>query len=84
MNNSTDTSAITIEELQDHCAKLEQQNTELTTKLNWLMEQFRLGKHKQFGSSSEKTAPGQEQFSATTQLRNFVPVKIPSSALKIF
>ena len=63
MNNSSDTSAMSIEELKDHCAQLEQQNAELTAKLNWFMEQFRLGKHKQFGSSSEKTAPGQEQLS---------------------
>lgn len=28
---------------------------ELTAKVNWLMEQFRLAKHRQFGSSSEKS-----------------------------
>jgi hypothetical protein len=62
MNNSSITN-MTMEELQERCTQLEQQNAELTTKLNWLMEQFRLGKHKQFGSSSEKTAPVEEQLS---------------------
>lgn len=60
---STDNIAsMTIEELQEHCTQLEQQNAqqqqqiaELTTKLNWLMEQFRLSKHRQFGVSSERT-----------------------------
>jgi len=51
----------TIEELQNRCAQLEQENAELTAKLNWFMEQFRLSKHRQFGASSEKTAPGYEQ-----------------------
>lgn len=37
------------------------ENAELTAKLNWFMEQFRLSKHRQFGASSEKTAPGYEQ-----------------------
>jgi transposase len=61
MDNSS--TAMTIEELQERCTQLEQQNAELTAKLNWFMEQFRLSKQHQFGASSEKTAPGQEQLS---------------------
>lgn len=59
MNN---TSAITIEELQKRCEKLEQQNAELTAQLNWFMEQLRLSKHRQFGVSSEKTSNEQQFF----------------------
>lgn len=57
MNNS----AQTIEELQNRCAMLEQQNAELTAKLNWFQEQFRLSQQKRFGSSSEQTHPEQLQ-----------------------
>ncbi|MFB4166293.1 IS66 family transposase [Alteribacillus sp. JSM 102045] len=35
------------------------QNEELTAKLKWYEEQFRLSKHRQFGSSSEKTDSNQ-------------------------
>ncbi|MGI6284869.1 IS66 family transposase [Neomoorella humiferrea] len=59
---------MTIEELQSRCLQLEeqcrwleQQNAELTAKLNWFMEQFRLSKKRQFGISSERTEPLPEQ-----------------------
>lgn len=45
----------TIEELQQQNSKLEQQVVELTAKLTWLEEQFRLTQQKRFGASSEKT-----------------------------
>jgi len=44
-----------INELKDKCARLEQEKEELSARLNWYEEQFRLSKQKQFGSSSEKT-----------------------------
>jgi|GEM_PF-613431 len=44
-----------IHELKDKCARLEQEKEELSARLNWYEEQFRLSKQKQFGSSSEKT-----------------------------
>lgn len=46
---------ITLEYLQNKCMLLEQQNAELIAKLNWFEEQLRLGRQRQFGSSSEKT-----------------------------
>jgi transposase len=49
----------TIEQLETQNAKLEQQNAELTAKLKWYEEQFRLAQHKRFGASSEKTHPDQ-------------------------
>lgn len=56
--NST---AKTIEELENKCALLEQQNAELTNKLNWFEEQLRLSRQKQFGRSSEQTTLDQIQ-----------------------
>lgn len=48
-----------IEELRQQNAKLEQQNIELSAKLKWYEEQFRLAQQKRFGTSSEKTNPDQ-------------------------
>ncbi|WP_397379437.1 IS66 family transposase [Paenibacillus sp. YYML68] len=49
----------TLEELQQQNKKLEEQNVELSAKLKWYEEQFRLAQQKRFGSSSEKTHPDQ-------------------------
>ena len=57
MNNT----AKTIEELENKCAFLEQENAELTAKLNWFEEQYRLSQQKRFGRSSEQTNPEQLQ-----------------------
>jgi len=51
-----------IEKLEIKCALLEQQNTELTAKLNWFEEQFRLGQQRRFGRSSEVTAEQERLF----------------------
>ena len=48
-----------FETLQNKYALLEQKYEELTAKLNWYEEQFRLSQQKRFGSSSEKTNPDQ-------------------------
>ncbi|WP_258359293.1 transposase [Moorella sulfitireducens (nom. illeg.)] len=61
MNTSQSIAAMTIEELQSRCLQLERENAELTAKLNWLMEQFRLSKKRQFASSSERTRALEEQ-----------------------
>lgn len=50
---------LTIEELQQQNTKLTKQNAELTAKLNWFEEQFRLSQQKRFGASSERTHPDQ-------------------------
>ena len=44
-----------IEKLETKCSLLEQQNAELTAKLNWFEEQFRLSQQQRFGRSSEVT-----------------------------
>jgi len=62
MNTVTSNTTITkIEDLEKQCALLKQQNAELTAKLNWFMEQFRLSKQRQFGASSERTNPDEQQ-----------------------
>lgn len=58
LNNMKNT-ANTLEELQNIIALQEQQIAELTAKLAWFEEQFRLSQHKQFGKSSEQTNPDQ-------------------------
>ena len=45
--------------LQNKYALLEQTNEELTAKLNWYEEQFRLSQQKRFGASSEQTDSNQ-------------------------
>lgn len=51
----------TVEQLQNRCAVLEQKNAELTAKLTWFEEQFRLSQHRRFGRSSEQANPEQLQ-----------------------
>ncbi len=52
MQNTTEI----IEKLEIKCAIQEQQIAELTTKLTWFEEQFRLSQQRRFGSSSEVTS----------------------------
>ena len=52
----------TLDNLKSLCVKLQFQNEELTAKLNWYEEQFRLSKQKRFGTSSEKTDIDQLNF----------------------
>ncbi len=52
---------IIIQELENRCALLEQQNAELTSKVSWFEEQFRLSQQQKFGRSSEQTGEGQIQ-----------------------
>ena len=53
--NMQDNSALIIEQLNEKLSAQEQQIIELTAKLKWFEEQFRLSRRKQFGASSEKT-----------------------------
>lgn len=53
--------ATVIEELRQENAWLKQQNAELSAKVEWFMEQFKLAKHRQFGASSERTDPTEQQ-----------------------
>ena len=54
-----DNRAQIIEQLNDKILIQEQQIAELNAKVKWYEEQYRLGRQKQFGASSEKTTPEQ-------------------------
>ena len=49
------------QQLIEQILKLQMQVEELTAKVKWYEEQFRLSRRKQFGASSERTHPGQVQ-----------------------
>ena len=49
-----DTATVTIPKSEYESLKAE--NAELAQKVQWLMEQFKLARHRQFGASSEKSA----------------------------
>jgi Transposase and inactivated derivatives len=59
MENRADHLDPTTESYEATIAKLSKQNEELTAKLKWYEEQFRLAQRKRFGASSEKTHPDQ-------------------------
>lgn len=59
MENHTENQSLIIEELKQKTAKQDVQITELSAKLKWYEEQFRLAQQKRFGASSEKTHPDQ-------------------------
>ncbi len=61
MSDAAKKSTNTIDELQERYEKLEQQNAELTAKVKWFEEQFRLSQQRRFGSSSERTVSDAEQ-----------------------
>ncbi len=66
-----------IEELQNRCSLLEQQNAELMNKLKWFQEQFHLNQHRRFGSSSEQTNPDQQHLFNEAEAEAKKPVKEP-------
>jgi transposase len=59
MKNRADHLEPTTENYEATIAKQDAQIAELTAKLNWYQEQFRLAQLKRFGASSEKTHPDQ-------------------------
>lgn len=61
MKSTVNNVNLNIDTLQKHCVELEQQVAELTAKVQWFEEQFRLNRHRQFGASSEQTNPQQQQ-----------------------
>lgn len=64
--NATTTAAATIKKLREENILLkqenelqQQQNAELSAKIKWFEEQFRLNQHRLYGRSSEQTPPAQ-------------------------
>lgn len=63
-----------IEELETKCALQEQQIVELTAKLNWFEEQFRLSQQRRFGRSSEVTSEQMQLFNeAEAEAKDSLP-----------
>ena len=69
-----------IEELQNKCALQEQQIAELTAKVNWFEEQFRLSQHKKYGPSSEQT--DQEQLQVFNEAESLADSSVPEPELE--
>lgn len=59
MEKIVDKTPDTIEQWQERCLTLEQQNAELAAKVKWYEEQIHRFRQKQFGASSERTHPDQ-------------------------
>jgi len=79
MGNTAETITITkteYEKFLSENADLRSRVTELNAKVEWLMEQFRLARHRQFGASSEKSAQ-----SESDQLNLFNEAEIVSDIL---
>ena len=77
MKNESETITIPATEY----AALKEENAELTQKVNWLMEQVRLSKHRQFGASSEKSTPPAEQLSFFNEAEHFADLSKPEPEL---
>jgi len=73
------TSTVTIPKTEYE--KLLIENAELTKKVEWLMEQFRLGRHRQFGSSSEKSEYDTNQLNLFDEAENTADVTVPEPEL---
>ena len=69
-----------IKQLEEENSKLRLQIEELSTKLEWLLEQVKLSKHKQFGSSSEQTPS--EQLSLFNEAEAEAKPDIPEPAIE--
>jgi transposase len=81
MENRADTPT-TIEELERKNATLEQQNAELTAKLNWYQEQFKLAQQKRFGASSEKTHPDQVEMDLFNEAEVLATPALPEADME--
>lgn len=70
-----------IKELQNKCARQEQQIAELTVKLNWFEEQFRLSQQKKYGRSSEQTSD-QEQLQIFNEAESLADLSLPEPEIE--
>ena len=60
---------VEIEQLQQKILHLKQENAELTAKLNWFEEHYRLDQHRLYGRSSEKTAYPEQRSGSTLRCK---------------
>jgi len=82
MKNNAETVTISkaeYEKFLSENADLRSHVTELTAKVEWLMEQFRLAQHRRFGASSEKSDP--EQFNLFNEAEAVSDILVPEPEL---
>lgn len=60
---------LTIEELKQKTAKLEQENAQLTAKLKWYEDQIRKAQKERFGASSEHAIVRNRRFTRLFEQR---------------
>ncbi len=74
--------AVTVTISKAEYDNLRSQVTELTSKVEWLLEQFRLAQHRRFGASSEKsTGSGNEQMNFFNEAEIASDVLVPESEI---
>jgi transposase len=86
-NQSTSTPTIEellkrVELLEKQNAELEKEKSEMEAKLNWLQEQLRLYRLKRFGTSSEKTNPGQLELPLFNEVEKEANLELPEPTVE--
>lgn len=73
---------LTIEELKQKTAKLEQENAQLTAKLKWYEDQIRKAQKERFGASSEQTHPDQLTLELFNEAEAEADPNVPESSME--
>lgn len=76
-------SAETVTIARSEYEKMRAENAELTQKVQWLMEQLNLLKHKQFGASSERSEHDYAQISLFNEAEHFAEPSAPEPELTV-
>lgn len=71
-----------IGQLEEKCKSQEEKITMLEHKLDWLQEQIRLGQHKKFGASSEKTTMENQMALVFNETEAFQKDELPEPTLE--
>ena len=71
-----------IGQLEEKCKSQEEKITMLEHKLDWLQEQIRLGQHKKFGTSSEKTTMEDQMALVFNETEGFQKDDLPEPTLE--
>ncbi len=85
LNEATSTEQLKeeIRNLQEQIAKLEKHQAEITAKLNWFEEHYRLDQHRLYGRSSEKTVyQGQMSLFNEAEALSDVKPEIPEPTIE--
>lgn len=71
-----------IGQLEEKCKSQEEKITMLEHNLDWLQEQIRLGQHKKFGASSEKTTLEDQMSLVFNETEGFQKDELPEPTLE--